>query len=42
MSTKKTVAIIGGGPAGMMLASELSNDKFDITIYEKRDTLGRV
>jgi uncharacterized flavoprotein (TIGR03862 family) len=38
---KKTVAIIGGGPAGMMLASELSKEKFDITIYEKNQALGR-
>jgi uncharacterized flavoprotein (TIGR03862 family) len=38
---KKTVAIIGGGPAGMILASELSNEKFDITIYEKNQALGR-
>lgn len=38
---KKSIAIIGGGPAGMMLASELSNEKFEVTIYEKNQALGR-
>jgi len=38
---KKAVAIIGGGPAAMMLAAELDEQKFDVTIYEKNSTLGR-
>ena len=38
---KKTVAIIGGGPAAMLCASFLDKNKFDVTIYEKNKTLGR-
>ncbi len=38
---KKSVAIIGGGPAAMMLAAILDENKFDVTIYEKNITLGR-
>ncbi len=32
---KKTVAIIGSGPAALMLASTLNNDLFDVSIYER-------
>ena len=32
---KKSIAIIGGGPAALMLASQLDETKFDITIYEQ-------
>ena len=38
---KKSVAIIGGGPAGLMLAAQLNEIKFDVTIYERNATLGR-
>jgi uncharacterized flavoprotein (TIGR03862 family) len=38
---KKTVAIIGGGPAGMMVAAHLDKDKYDVTIYEKNKNFGR-
>ncbi len=38
---KKSVAIIGGGPAAMMLAAELDEQKFDVTIYEKNSAPGR-
>ena len=38
---KSTIAIIGGGPAAMMLASTLDEQKFDVTIYEKNSALGR-
>lgn len=38
---KKTIAIIGGGPAALMLAAELNEQKFDVTIYERNNTVGR-
>lgn len=38
---KKTVSIIGGGPAGMLLADHLNPELFDVTIYEKNKALGR-
>ena len=38
---KKSIAIIGGGAAGLMLASSLDESQFDITIYEQNNTLGR-
>lgn len=38
---KKTISIIGGGPAALMLASKLDPNKFDVTIFEKNKTLGR-
>src|SRR3990170_4718697 len=38
---KKTIAIIGGGPAALMLAAELNEEKFDVTIYERNNTAGR-
>jgi len=38
---QKSIAIIGGGPAGMALAANLDNEKFAITLYEKNKTLGR-
>ena len=37
--TKKTIAIIGSGIAGLSAAFQL-NDDFDITIFEKSDKLG--
>ncbi|MDF1672930.1 MAG: TIGR03862 family flavoprotein [Vicingaceae bacterium] len=38
---KKTVAIIGGGPAALLLAAHLDEKKYTVTIYEKNATLGR-
>jgi uncharacterized flavoprotein (TIGR03862 family) len=38
---KKSVSIIGGGPAALMLAALLDCKKFKVTVYEKNKTLGR-
>ena len=38
---KKSVSIIGGGPAALILAALLDYEKFDVTIYEKNKSLGR-
>lgn len=38
---KKSIAIIGGGPASLMLACSLDNTKYTISIYEKNSALGR-
>jgi len=38
---KKSVAIIGGGPAALLLAAFLDSEKFEITIYEKNKSLAR-
>jgi uncharacterized flavoprotein (TIGR03862 family) len=38
---KKKVAIIGGGTAGLFLAAFLNSDTYDVTIYEKKLSLGR-
>ncbi|MGJ8661226.1 MAG: NAD(P)/FAD-dependent oxidoreductase [Bacteroidota bacterium] len=38
---KKSVAIIGGGPAGLILAAKLDPVLFDVCIYEKNKSLGR-
>ncbi len=38
---KKSLAIIGGGSAAIMLASEIDTKKFDVTIYERNQALGR-
>lgn len=38
---KKSVSIIGGGPAALLLAALLDFEKFTVTIYEKNKTLGR-
>ncbi|HEX9152827.1 MAG TPA: TIGR03862 family flavoprotein [Flavobacterium sp.] len=38
---KKSVSIIGGGPAALLLAALLDCKKFKVTIYEKNKTLGR-
>lgn len=34
-ATKKSVAVIGSGPAALMLAATLNEKLFDVTIYEK-------
>jgi uncharacterized flavoprotein (TIGR03862 family) len=38
---KKSVSIIGGGPAVLLLAVFLDSQKFKVTIYEKNKALGR-
>lgn len=38
---KKTVAIIGGGAAGLMLSVFLDPNLFEVTIYERKKTMGR-
>src|ERR1700758_1172492 len=38
---KKSVAIIGGGPAALMLAATLDPTKFHVTIYEKNFAVAR-
>lgn len=38
---KKTISIIGGGPAAMLLAAHLDSNLFDVTILEKNKALGR-
>jgi uncharacterized flavoprotein (TIGR03862 family) len=38
---KKKIAIIGGGTAGLFFASFIDTDLYDVTIYEKKSTLGR-
>lgn len=38
---KKEVAIIGGGSAGLFLAAFLNNDTYNVTIFEKKTSLGR-
>jgi uncharacterized flavoprotein (TIGR03862 family) len=38
---KKSITIIGGGPSALMLAAQLDEQKFDITIYERNAAVGR-
>jgi uncharacterized flavoprotein (TIGR03862 family) len=38
---RKKVAIIGGGTAGLFLAAFLNSDTYNVTIYEKKTSLGR-
>ena len=37
----KEIAIIGGGPSGLMAAEILSANGFKVTIYERKPTFGR-
>ncbi len=41
MLHKPSIAIIGGGPAALMLACSLDPGKYEISIYEKNAALGR-
>jgi len=38
---RRTVSIIGGGPAGLMLASTLDNSRFTVTVFEQNAAPGR-
>jgi len=38
---KKSVSIVGGGTAGLFLAGFLNTDIYDVTIFEKKSSLGR-
>lgn len=38
--TGKTVAVIGGGPAGMACAQQLNRAGHEVTVYEKHDRAG--
>ena len=38
---KRTIAIIGGGPSALMLAAQLDEKKFEVSIYEKNAAPGR-
>ena len=40
MNTKKKVAVIGGGLAGLAAAYELGKFNYQVELYEKRDILG--
>jgi hypothetical protein len=38
---QKKIAIIGGGPAALILAAQLDTSKYRVTLYEKMGTIGR-
>ena len=38
---KKEIAIIGGGPSGLMAADILSKIGCNVTVYERKSTFGR-
>lgn len=40
-TSKKTIAIIGGGASALMFACSIDTEKYDVTLYEKNKTLGR-
>ena len=40
-ASSKTVAIIGGGPAGLMAAEVLAKAGCKVTVYEKMPSVGR-
>lgn len=37
----KKITIIGGGPAALMLAAQLDTEKYQVTLCEKKKTVGR-
>ena len=39
-SKGKTVAVIGGGPAGMTVAIILAKNGYDVTIFEEKEKIG--
>ncbi|MCW3084409.1 MAG: flavoprotein family/uncharacterized flavoprotein family [Bacteroidetes bacterium] len=38
---KKTISIIGSGPSALVLAAQLNEQKFDVTVYERNFAPGR-
>ena len=38
----KKIAVVGGGPAGLTCGAYLAREGFDVTIYEKYDSLGGI
>jgi hypothetical protein len=41
MDQMKKISIIGGGPAALMLAAQLDTEKYQVTLYDKKKTVGR-
>ncbi len=41
MLAKQKIGIIGGGPSAMIFACFIDSTRYDVTIYEKNNTLGR-
>ncbi len=41
MNERKNIAIIGGGPAGLIAAEILSARQFNVVVYERKPTVGR-
>ena len=41
LKRQKTVSVIGGGVAALMLASHIDTQKYSVTIYEQKKTVGR-
>lgn len=41
MNLKKSIAVIGGGASALSFASFIDTSKFDVTIYEQNNALGR-
>ena len=39
--TKKKVAVIGGGPAGILAAIAAADNGHDVTLFEKNEKLGK-
>ena len=37
----KNLTIIGGGPAALMLCSEINTEKYNVTLIEKKKAVGR-
>lgn len=37
----KSITIIGGGPAALMLAAHINTEKYQVTIYDQKKTVGR-
>ena len=42
IKTGKKVAVVGGGPAGLTCSAFLARNGFNVTIYEKYDSLGGI